>query len=110
MKLIKILTLLSCLTIFTLVGCSSNDVALEKDYYVQIQGKAEKTNNEGQYVYNLNGYDKDGNEKIVSFFVEEMFEEGTILLVPRSYDGYTGEIKVIHEDELPKEIKKKFNF
>ena len=108
MKLTKVLLLCSCLAIFTLVGCSQKNTMLEKEYYVQIEGKAEKTNNEGQYVYNVTGYDKNGHEKIVSFFVEEMFKEGTILAVPRSYDGYTGDVKVIEKEDLPKAVQSKF--
>ncbi|MFE0505940.1 YxeA family protein [Peribacillus butanolivorans] len=109
MKTIKFLTILSCLTIFMLVGCGKKDVVFEKDYYVQIEGEAEQTNNEGQDVYNLKGFDENGNEKIVSFFVDKPYEEGTLLRIPRSFEGYTGNAKVIEADELPKEIKKKFN-
>lgn len=111
MKDIKFLVVLfSCLSVIMLVGCSENGVMLEEDYYVRIEGKAEQTaNNENQYVYNLNGFDKDGNEKVVSFFVDKPYEEGTLIRIPRSLEGYTGEAKVIGIDELPEKVKEKFN-
>ncbi|WP_241747053.1 hypothetical protein [Lysinibacillus sphaericus] len=49
------------------------------------------------------------DEKVVSFFAEKPFEKGTIVRVPRSYDGYTGDPQVMNVDELPKTIKENFN-
>ncbi|KFK81491.1 hypothetical protein DK44_2404 [Bacillus atrophaeus] len=46
---------------------------------------------------------------MVSFFVEKPYQEGDIVRVPRSYDGYTGEPEAIKSDKLPEKIKDRFN-
>lgn len=92
-----------------LVGCGEKGALVEKDYYVQINEEEQTPNSNGQYVYTIEGYDKDGNEKVVSFFAEKPFEKGTIVRVPRSLDGYTGDPQVMNVDELPKTIKENFN-
>ncbi|MFJ8260399.1 YxeA family protein [Rummeliibacillus sp. NPDC094406] len=107
MKIIKSLTIFSCLVIFILVGCGKKDVVLEKDYYVKIDEEAEQTNNKEQYVYNLKGYDENGDEKVVYFYVDKPYKKGTLLRVPRSLEGYTGSNEVIEAYELPKEVKMK---
>lgn len=91
-----------------LVGCGDKGALIEKDYYVQINEELQTPNSNGHYVYALVGYDKDGNEKVVSFFAEKPFKEGTIVCVPRSLEGYTGDSKVINVDDIPKNIKGKF--
>ncbi|MEY8191854.1 DUF1093 domain-containing protein [Peribacillus simplex] len=108
MKIIKSLAIFSCLATFMLVGCGKKEVMFEKDYYVQIDEEPEQTN-EGQYVYNLKGFDENGNEKVVYFYVEEPYKIGTLLHLPRSLDGYTGDPEVIEADDLSKEVKKKLN-
>lgn len=91
-----------------LVGCGEKGALIEKDYYVQINEEQKTPDSNGTYVYTIEGYDKDGNEKVVSFFAEQPFAKGTILRVPRSLEGYTGEPQVMHGNELPKKIKEKF--
>ncbi|MCY9166738.1 YxeA family protein [Bacillus atrophaeus] len=100
--------ILGCLSVFVLGGCADRG-ALESDYYVQIHGKAEKNENKNNYVYNLEGYNEKGKKKMVSFFVEKPYQEGDIVRVPRSYDGYTGEPDAIKSDKLPEKIKDRFN-
>ena len=109
MKIIKSLAIFSCLATFMLVGCGKKEVMYEKDYFVQIDEEAEQTNNEGQYVYNVKGFDENGNEKVVYFYVEEPYKKGTLLRLPRSLEGYTGDPEVIEADILSKEVKKKLN-
>ncbi|GIN92862.1 hypothetical protein J6TS1_48420 [Siminovitchia terrae] len=109
MKMIKAFAIFSCLATFMLVGCGKKEVIIEKDYYVQIDEEPEQTNNEGQYVYNIKGFEGNGNEKVVYFYVEEPYEIGTLLRVPRSIEGYTGDPEVIEADDLSKEVKEKLN-
>ncbi|MCY9112495.1 YxeA family protein [Bacillus atrophaeus] len=101
--------ILGCLSVFILGGCADRGAILESDYYVQIHGKAEKNENKNNYVYNLEGYNEKGKKKMVSFFVEKPYQEGDIVRVPRSYDGYTGEPEAIKSDKLPEKIKDRFN-
>ncbi|MCI3194182.1 YxeA family protein [Bacillus sp. HU-1818] len=101
--------ILGCLSVFILGGCADRGTILESDYYVQINGKAEKNENKNNYVYNLEGYNEKGKKKMVSFFVEKPYQEGDIVRVPRSYDGYTGEPEAIKSDKLPEKIKDRFN-
>lgn len=101
--------ILGCLSVFVLGGCAERGAVLESDYYVQIHGKAEKNENKNNYVYNLEGYNEKGKKKMVSFFVEKPYQEGDIVRVPRSYDGYTGEPEAIKSDKLPEKIKDRFN-
>ncbi|MGY3839505.1 YxeA family protein [Bacillus atrophaeus] len=101
--------ILGCLSVFVLGGCADRGAVLESDYYVQIHGKAEKNENKNNYVYNLEGYNEKGKKKTVSFFVEKPYQEGDIVRVPRSYDGYTGEPEAIKSDKLPEKIKDQFN-
>lgn len=101
--------ILGCLSVFVLGGCADRGAVLESDYYVQIHGKAEKNENKNNYVYNLEGYNEKGKKKMVSFFVEKPYQEGDIVRVPRSYDGYTGEPEAIKSDKLPEKIKDRFN-
>ncbi|MFB7157372.1 MULTISPECIES: DUF1093 domain-containing protein [unclassified Lysinibacillus] len=108
MKMMKFMAMTILLATF-LVGCGEKGALIEKDYYVQINEEEQTPNSNGYFVYALEGYDKDGNEKVVSFFAEKPFEKGTIVRVPRSLDGYTGEPQVMNGDELPKNIKEKFN-
>jgi len=112
MKGIKLLvTIFSCLAMLMLFGCSNeNKVLFEKDYFVQIGDKVEKSaHNDEQYIYNVTGYDKDGEEKVVSFFLGKMYDKGTLIRVPRSLEGYTGEPTVIGADELPWKVKEKLD-
>ncbi|MCY8934682.1 YxeA family protein [Bacillus atrophaeus] len=101
--------ILGCLSAFVLGGCADRGAVLESDYYVQIHGKAEKNENKNNYVYNLEGYNEKGKKKMVSFFVEKPYQEGDIVRVPRSYDGYTGEPEAIKSDKVPEKIKDRFN-
>ncbi|WMT40444.1 YxeA family protein [Paenibacillus sp. D2_2] len=110
MKGIKLLVaIFSCVSVLMLFGCSNeNKVMFEEDYYVQIGDKVEQsTQNDEQYIYNVTGYDKDGKEKVVSFFSEKMYDKGTLIRIPRSLEGYTGEPTVIGADELPVKVKEK---
>ena len=107
MKIMRFIAFTFLLTIF-LVGCGEKGALIEKDYYVQINEELQTQNSNGHYIYALEGYDKDGNKKVVSFFAEKPFEKGTIVRVPRSLDGYTGEPQVMNGDEIPKNIKEKF--
>ncbi|MBD8005782.1 DUF1093 domain-containing protein [Bacillus norwichensis] len=109
MKVMKAFAILSCLAAFMLVGCGKKEVILENDYYVQIDEEPEETNNEGQYVYNVEGIDEKGNKKVVYFYVEEPYEIGTVLRVPRSVEGYTGDPEVVEADDLSDEIKEKLH-
>lgn len=107
MKIMKFLAITFLLTTF-LVGCGDKGALIEKDYYVQINEELQSPNSNGHYVYAQVGYDKDGNEKVVSFFADNPFKEGTIVCIPRSLEGYTGDPKVINMDDLPENIKGKF--
>jgi uncharacterized protein (TIGR01655 family) len=112
MKGIKLLVaMFSCVSVLMLFGCSNENKALfEKDYYVQIGDKVEQSvHNNEQYIYNVTGYDNDGNEKVVSFFSEKMYDKGTLIRIPRSLEGYTGEPTVIGADELPEKVKEKLS-
>ncbi|MCY9109092.1 YxeA family protein [Bacillus atrophaeus] len=71
--------------------------------------RRKKNENKNNYVYNLEGYNEKGKKKMVSFFVEKPYQEGDIVRVPRSYDGYTGEPEAIKSDKLPEKIKDRFN-
>ncbi|AEB23701.1 MULTISPECIES: YxeA family protein [Bacillus amyloliquefaciens group] len=108
-KMTVFIIVLSCLSVFMLGGCADRGAVLESDYYVQIHGKAEKNENKDNYVYNLEGYNEKGKKKLVSFFVEKPYQEGDIVRVPRSHDGYTGEPEAIKSDKLPEKIKDRFN-
>ncbi|MFJ7915516.1 MULTISPECIES: DUF1093 domain-containing protein [Lysinibacillus] len=108
MKIMKFLAITILFTTF-LVGCGDKGAMIEKDYYVQINEELQTPNSNGHFVYALEGYDKDGNEKVVSFFAEKPFKKGTIVRVPRSLEGYTGDPKVINVDDLPENVKGKFN-
>ncbi|WP_406795361.1 YxeA family protein [Bacillus velezensis] len=101
--------ILGCLSVFILGGCADQGAVLESDYYVQIHGKAEKNKNNSNYVYNLEGYNEKGKKKMVSFFVEKPYQEGDIVRIPRSYEGYTGESEAIKAEKLPEKIKDRFN-
>ncbi|WP_406621906.1 YxeA family protein [Bacillus atrophaeus] len=101
--------ILGCLSVFILGGCADRGAILKSDYYVQIHGKAEKNENKNNYIYNLEGYNEKGKKKMVSFFVEKPYQEGDIVRVPRSYDGYTEEPEAIKSDKLPEKIKARFN-
>lgn len=46
---------------------------------------------------------------MVSFFVEKPYQEGDIVRVPRSYEGYTGGSEAIKAEKLPEKIKDRFN-
>ncbi|WP_268365069.1 YxeA family protein [Bacillus haynesii] len=106
-KIAFFVLILSCMPVFLLTACNQKNVKLESDYYVQIHDQAEKAPNK-QYVYNLEGYNKDGKKKVVSFFVDKPYPKGTLVRVPRSYDGYTGMPAVMKTDELPDKIKDQF--
>lgn len=107
MKIIKFFAITILFSTF-LVGCGDKGALIEKDYYVQINEELQTPNSNGHYVYALEGFDKDGNEKVVSFFAEKSFKKGTIIRIPRSLEGYTGDPQVINVDDLPKNIKEKF--
>ncbi|WP_195575096.1 YxeA family protein [Paenibacillus sp. 1001270B_150601_E10] len=100
--------IISIVAILMLAGCGGKEVLLEKDYYVQVAGSPEQTKNEQQYIYNITGFDKNGNEQVVYFYVEEPYKEGTLLRVPRSSEGYTGNPTVIEENDLPAKVKEIF--
>ena len=108
MKIMKFLAITILFTTF-LVGCGDKGALIEKDYYVQINEELQTPNSNGHFVYALEGYDKDGNEKVVGFFAEKPFKKGTIVCVPRSLEGYTGDPEVMNMDDLPENIKGKFN-
>ncbi|KOS60337.1 DUF1093 domain-containing protein [Lysinibacillus agricola] len=108
MKKMKFITITLLFTIL-LVGCGEKGALIEKDFYVQINEEAQTPEGNSNYVYVVDGYDKDGNEKVITFFVEKPFEKGTIIRVPRSLEGYTGDPEVMNVDELPNNIKEKFN-
>ncbi|MSO00716.1 hypothetical protein BHT95_19215 [Bacillus paralicheniformis] len=107
-KMVFFVLILSCMPVFLLTACNQKNAKLESDYYVQIHDQAEKAPN-SQYVYNLEGYNKDGKKKVVSFFVDKPYSKGTLVRVPRSYDGYTGKPAVMKADELPDKIKDQFD-
>ncbi|MGE8004285.1 DUF1093 domain-containing protein [Lysinibacillus sp. NPDC093216] len=108
MKIMKFLAMTILFTTF-LVGCGDKGALIEKDYYVQINEELQTPNSNGHFVYALEGYDKDGNEKVVSFFAEKPYKKGTIVRVPRGLEGYTGDPKVMNVDDLPENVKGKFN-
>ncbi|MFJ8103126.1 DUF1093 domain-containing protein [Lysinibacillus sp. NPDC096212] len=108
MNIMKFLAMTILFTTF-LVGCGDKGALIEKDYYVQINEELQTPNSNGHFVYALEGYDKDGNEKVVSFFAEKPYKKGTIVRVPRSLEGYTGDPKVMNVDDLPENVKGKFN-
>ena len=58
-----------------LVGCGEKGTLVEKDYYVQINEEEQMPNSNGQYVYTIEGYDKDGNEKVVSFLLKNLLKK-----------------------------------
>ncbi|MBT2618893.1 MULTISPECIES: YxeA family protein [unclassified Bacillus (in: firmicutes)] len=108
MKTIKfLLTVFSCLAVFMLVSCGKDSAMFEKDYYVKIGENEQTPDDNGEYVYILKGFDKSGKEKVVTFFVDKPFKKGTIVRVPRSYNGHTGIAEEIKVNGLPQNIKKK---
>ncbi|MFJ5565292.1 hypothetical protein [Lysinibacillus xylanilyticus] len=42
------------------------------------------------------------------YFADKPFKEGTIVCIPRSLEGYTGDPKEINMDDLPENIKGTF--
>ncbi|ASB87386.1 DUF1093 domain-containing protein [Bacillus sonorensis] len=101
--------ILGCLSAFILGGCAEKGAVLESDFYVQIHGKAEQAGNKKDYVYNVEGINEDGKKKVVSFFVDKPCQEGTLVRVPRRYDGYTGKPNVIKAEDLPEKLKEQFH-
>ncbi|WP_241747052.1 hypothetical protein [Lysinibacillus sphaericus] len=59
MKKMKIMAMAILFATF-LVGCGEKRALVEKDYYVQINEEEQTSNSNGQYVYTIEGYDKDG--------------------------------------------------
>lgn len=74
MKIMKILAITILFTTF-LVGCGDKGAMIEKDYYVQINEELQSPNSNGHFVYALEGYDKDGNEKVVSFLQKNLLKK-----------------------------------
>lgn len=108
MKMMKFIAM-TILFATLLVGCGEKGALIEKDYFIQINEELQTPNSNGHYVYALEGGDEEGNEQVVSFFAEKAYDKGTLLRVPRSLQGYTGEPEVIQADEVPKNIKGNLN-
>ncbi|WP_243557770.1 YxeA family protein [Priestia megaterium] len=105
-----IIGVLLCLLISVGVIFGWKEANSVNDYYVQVKAPMSKAGEDNShYVYNLKGFDKNGKEKLVTFFADKRYVEGTLLVVSRSFEGYTGDIRVVKANELPRKLQKNFN-
>jgi len=105
-----IIGVLLCLLISVGVIFGWKEANSVNDYYVQVKDPMSKAGEgNSHYVYNLKGFDKNGKEKLVTFFADKRYVEGTLLVVSRSFEGYTGDIRVVKANELPRKLQKNFN-
>ncbi|MGE7718410.1 YxeA family protein [Priestia megaterium] len=87
----------------------SSILGVKNNYYVQITESAHIINKDNhKYVYSLNGFNKDGRGKLLTFSVDEPYKKGTLVVVSRTNEGYIGDVHVIKENQLPSSIQKKF--
>lgn len=97
-----------CIIMISLLlsGCTQVTQLLDKDYYVSIYEDYDTFHN-NQYIYILKGYDKNGKEKLITFFIDEPLEDEAIVKVKTTYDGYTAEPELIHMEDVPEKAREK---
>ncbi|MFL7944397.1 YxeA family protein (plasmid) [Priestia megaterium] len=86
----------------------SGMLGMKNDYYAQITESAYTINKDShQYIYSLNGFDEHGKEKSLTFSVDKPYKKGTLVVVTRTKAGYTGDVHVVKENQLPSTVQKK---
>ncbi|HLQ73058.1 MAG TPA: YxeA family protein [Bacillota bacterium] len=104
----KKLTLVLFILCTALVACSSEESLFVKDYYVHVT-ESYDTERDHDYVYILDGYDENGKEKLITFYVDEPLDIGTVMEVPTQADGYTGDVKEIDMEKVPEKAQESFS-
>ena len=104
MRKLSILFSFAFFSTLVIASCSSPKI----NYYIYVYDTYDKKQDE-HYIYILDGYNAEGEKRRITFHVETPLDEGTFVKVSADVESYTGNGKIIDEENIPKKAKEQMN-